>query len=242
MQINAIESLEDVRLEPYRHLRTKNLTRFSGRFIAESRPLVQRLIESNYEIESILIDDSYLAEAKSWVPPHIQVLALPHTWIDELLGFHFHRGFLACGIRKPMVEFQPELASSNSRTWVAAFAIGVQDPENLGVILRTCAGLGIQDCLLGPGTADPLSRRVLRVSMGGVLKLNLFSASDPLSLLTTLHSAGSTPWQPAFKNPLNHSRLSKIVIPRWFFWEMKPMDCQRNCNELAAIESKSRWS
>ena len=89
-----------------------------------------------------------------------------------------------------MPEFDPDLTSSKSKHWIGAFAIGVQDPENLGVILRTCAGLGIQDCLLGPGTADPLSRRVLRVSLGGLLQFNLFSAFNPEITVKELTESG----------------------------------------------------
>jgi tRNA G18 (ribose-2'-O)-methylase SpoU len=94
--------------------------------------------------------------------------------VDELLGFHFHRGFLACGLRKPMPLAAEVLqATTFPRDWLGVLAVGIQDPENLGVILRTCAGLGIRQIFLGPGTADPLSRRVLRVSMGAALKVNV---------------------------------------------------------------------
>ncbi|MFM8325263.1 MAG: hypothetical protein ACKN9U_10400, partial [Pirellulaceae bacterium] len=55
LAIEFLSDLADARLEPYRHLRTRNLTRFSGRFIAESRPLVERLLASSYEIESIVV-------------------------------------------------------------------------------------------------------------------------------------------------------------------------------------------
>ncbi|MEO8271539.1 MAG: RNA methyltransferase, partial [Aureliella sp.] len=68
-------------------------------------------------------------------------------------------------------------------------AVGVQDPENLGGILRSCAGLGIKRVIVGPGTADPLSRRVLRVSMGTALHLQLFRSRALADDLRWLHDS-----------------------------------------------------
>lgn len=189
--IHHIEDLTDNRLEPYRHLRTRDLTRFSQRFIAESRLVVQRLVASDYGIESVLIEERFLEGALEWLRPDVQVLVAPAPWIEELVGFHFHRGFLACGIRRTFPSAVEILKEGKDRAdWTGLMAMGIQDPENLGVILRTCAGLGIRDCILGPGTADPLSRRVLRVSMGSSLKLNLLDTDDESQVLNHCRHLG----------------------------------------------------
>jgi tRNA G18 (ribose-2'-O)-methylase SpoU len=54
----------------------------------------------------------------------------------------------------------------------------VQDPTNLGAILRTCQGFGVDGVILGDKCADPFSRRVLRVSMGGVFRLPIVESHD----------------------------------------------------------------
>lgn len=177
MNLTSISSIEDPRLDPYRNLRTTNLTRVSGRFIAESRPLVQRLLASPLKVESILVDQQDLEQATQWLPSDVPILVIPHGLVSELIGFDFHRGFMACGIRPEMPNWEPERLSRDqafSADWNAVMLVGVQDPENMGSIFRSCAALGIKDIILGPNCVDPFARRVLRVSMGNAFKLSFY--------------------------------------------------------------------
>jgi RNA methyltransferase, TrmH family len=52
-------------------------------------------------------------------------------------------------------------------------AWGIQDPGNLGALLRAAAAFGFQEALLGPGCADPFHPRCLRGSMGAAFLLSL---------------------------------------------------------------------
>ena len=189
MPIHRLSDLESTRLDPYRNLRTTNLTRVSGRFIAESKPLVQRLVASSLAIDSILIDEKYVDEAVGWLPPGIDLFAVPGPSVSELIGFAFHRGYLACGIR-PNFQTVERGAFQGTDRWLAAMLVGVQDPENMGSIFRTCAALGITDVLIGPECVDPFARRVLRVSMGNAFKLRFFAVPDPLIALQLCAASG----------------------------------------------------
>jgi tRNA G18 (ribose-2'-O)-methylase SpoU len=135
-----------------------------------------------------MVDRKMLPAYEQRIGEGVDILVVEHAQVEELIGYNFHRGILACGIRKPRLVLRNQFAiPANERETVAA-VIGVQDPENVGGILRSCAGLGVQRVILGPGTADPLSRRVLRVSMGMVLELQIFHSSQFLSDLRWLQS------------------------------------------------------
>ena len=210
MPIHLLPDLSSTCLEPYRNLRTTNLTRFSGRFIAESKPLVRRLVDSGLPVESFLVDRKYLDEAIAWLPSGAEIYVIDGEQVSELIGFDFHRGFLACGIRpsylavdrvnleknlRPSVSIESTLlphepTHSGIRSWMGVMLIGVQDPENMGSILRSCAALGVSDIFVGPECVDPFARRVLRVSMGNAFKLHFYDARDPIDTLQVCHDLG----------------------------------------------------
>jgi tRNA G18 (ribose-2'-O)-methylase SpoU len=173
-----IDDIEDPRLDAYRDIRSRNWTYVSKRFIAEGPLLVERLLASSYTAESILIDRKYADQYLPRLEDQIEVLLLEHDLIEQIVGFNFHRGILACGVRPPRLELQADFGASPTEHETMVAVIGVQDPENLGSILRCCAGFGIVRVVIGPGTADPLSRRVLRVSMGTALRLRLLHSQS----------------------------------------------------------------
>jgi tRNA G18 (ribose-2'-O)-methylase SpoU len=104
------------------------------------------------------------------VPDHVPVYVVSHAWIDELVGFRFHRGVLGCGQRRPWPALRQMLAGKSGQVTLVVCP-RLSNPDNLGTIARIGDVFGIDAILAGPECPDPLSRRVLRVSMGAVLRL-----------------------------------------------------------------------
>jgi tRNA G18 (ribose-2'-O)-methylase SpoU len=172
-----VESLSDPRLAPYARLNQSNLTRGSGLFVAEGDKVVERLIDSDFEVDSLLAEDEWAARLGSRLSPGTPIYVATRELMSELIGFRFHRGVLACGRRKPAPTLEQILPPADqSATLLVCPA--VQDPTNLGSIVRSAAALGATAILLGSECADPFSRRVLRVSMGSVLYLPIRESPD----------------------------------------------------------------
>ena len=80
-----------------------------------------------------------------------------------------------------------------------AGAWGIQDPGNLGAILRSAAAFGFEEFLLGEGCADPFDPKTLRGSMGAAFLVslrrcgNLRSAVDEGRWIALDGGEGATP-------------------------------------------------
>jgi RNA methyltransferase, TrmH family len=55
---------------------------------------------------------------------------------------------------------------------------GLQDPGNVGTIIRSAEAFGVNTVALGPGTADPFSLKAVRASMGAVFAVPLVKTAD----------------------------------------------------------------
>jgi tRNA G18 (ribose-2'-O)-methylase SpoU len=172
-----VESIFDPRLAPYARLNQSNLTRGSGLFVAEGDKVVERLIDSGFEVNSLLAEEEWAARLESRLSPGTPIYVATRELMTELVGFRFHRGVLACGRRKPAPSLEQILPPADQAATLLVCP-AVQDPTNLGSIVRSAAALGATAILLGSECADPFSRRVLRVSMGSVLYLPIRESPD----------------------------------------------------------------
>ena len=174
-----MDSLEDPRLDPYRDLHHRSSTARGRRFIAEGRLIVERLLASDYECESVLVEAGRHRRLVETLDPSIELLVAAPDTLRKLVGYDFHRGVLACGVRPPMLGIE-SLPPPSGRAASLMIACGVTDAENLGSMIRSAAAFGVDSLVITPDTADPLSRRVLRVSMAAALKIAVYTAADPV--------------------------------------------------------------
>ena len=68
----------------------------------------------------------------------------------------------------------------------------VQDPGNMGTVIRTAEALGIDGVLLSDGCCDVYNPKVLRASMGGVFRLPLMRVGDMAQTVAALQEKGLT--------------------------------------------------
>jgi tRNA G18 (ribose-2'-O)-methylase SpoU len=184
----AVTDPDDPRLSTYRDLPQQNLTRQSGLFIAEGDKVVERLIASDFVVESILAEPPFAEKYESRVAAITPIYVASRDVLMKTIGFHFHRGILACGQRKPSIPLS-EIVKKLNPLATLVVCPDVQDPTNLGSIIRSAAAFGCDCILLGPKCANPFSRRVLRVSMGAALHFPIVESTDLAADLRRLDEA-----------------------------------------------------
>ena len=140
-------TVDDERLLPYRNLRHASHAEAAGLFVAEGRWLAVRLLESETRVHSVLVEARRISDVEPHLDDDTTLFVIPDKGAEELVGFNFHRGVLACGYRPDPRRLQ-ELPLSTPSTLLVACRI--QDPENLGLMLRNCAAFGVDAIILGP--------------------------------------------------------------------------------------------
>jgi tRNA G18 (ribose-2'-O)-methylase SpoU len=176
-EFHLIESLEDSRLDVYRNLKKSNETRRSDVLIAEGRLVVERLLAAReWEVESVLVSADRLERIRGSLRPGGVVYVVSHANCSELVGFNFHAGVLACGRRRRRLRVELPAAGTAATTLIACPQVSM--PDNLGSIIRLAAAFRMAGVLVGPMSADPFSRRVVRVSMGNIFGIPVFEPVD----------------------------------------------------------------
>jgi len=169
--MERITSIDDPRTAAYRNLRDRTL-RGESLFIAEGELVAGRLLESRFEVESVFVSDEFLGRMAPRVPEGVPAYVGTERLLREVVGFNFHRGVLAVG-RRGVPETLHDLMKRVDRGARLSLVVcpDATKPENLGLIFRSAAALGMDGMLLGERCCDPLSRRCLRLSMGGSLQV-----------------------------------------------------------------------
>jgi tRNA G18 (ribose-2'-O)-methylase SpoU len=169
-----ITDLDDPRIAIYRSLKATNQTRRLGQFVVEGEKLVVRVLASRFSPVSVLVTDRHEPRLAAHVPDDVPTYVVPHHLVDSIVGFPFHRGVLACAERRPWPPLAEIVKRAGTRLTLV-ICPQLSNPENLGAIARIGDVFGIDAIVAGPSCPDPFSRRALRVSMGSILQVPLYS-------------------------------------------------------------------
>lgn len=153
----------DPQLADYRQLKEARLLANAGKFVAESEVVVKKLLQSALHVDSLLVTEARLNSLASHLRPNLSVYVVPQAVMNEVTGFHIHRGCLAVG-RRPQSEIPPNA----QRLLVLE---DVTDTDNIGAAVRNAAAFGVDAVLLSPRCADAFYRKAIRTSTGHVFSV-----------------------------------------------------------------------
>jgi len=189
MPCQPITSLDDPRVACYRDLKGRT-ARGEDLFVTEGRLLTRRLLESRFDVQSILLAGQFVEEFEPLAAARGAALYQAEAGLlRDLVGFPFHLGVLGCarrGPRRPLTDLADRLDAGGPMTLVVC--PHTANRENLGSVFRSAGAFGADAVLLGPPCCDPFSRRCLRCSMGAVLSVPVIHPGDLAADLNALRS------------------------------------------------------
>ena len=141
-----------------------------GLFIAEGVTVIGHALDAGYRIASLLMERRHIAGKAAGLIARcgdVPVYTADSRTLEQLTGFALTRGVLAAFYRPEL----PTLAQVCAGARRVAVLEGLNDPTNVGAVMRSAAALGMDAVLLTPSCCDPLHRRAVRVSMGTVFQV-----------------------------------------------------------------------
>ena len=212
--ILPIDNLNDPRVALYRALKDRDIARDGGRFISEGEMVVRRLLDSAFATESVLLSQRRVAEIAPIIPESIPVYALSDSLIEQIIGFRFHSGVMAVGLRGKKLSLDDLPRETDALRLMICPEIA--NTENLGGLIRIAAGFGLDALILGPQSCDPFFRQSVRVSMGTVFRLPIVQSDDLLRDLDRLREEWRAQLVATVLHDAAAESLQEMIVPKRF--------------------------
>jgi len=199
-----LESADDPRVSDYTQLTDVHLRKLrepeEGMYIAESSRVLRRALAAGHQPRSFFLAEKWLEDLDDVFRqfPDVPVYIGEAKLLEQITGFHLHRGAMAAMHRPAPVPLEtllagarrvavledivehtnvsgrklqgPDRAQMQGRSRIAVLE-NLTDHTNVGAIFRSAAAIGVDAVLVSPQCADPLYRRSIRVSMGTVFQV-----------------------------------------------------------------------
>ena len=192
-------------LDDLKKLQQKKYRQEFGCFLAEGEHLVLELQKAALHKPTLRTSELYVTEAYQNWSSSLRKHVITDKQMAQICDTKTPQGIVAV---VPVEALQLGHAiphSVSSKRERAIYLHEIQDPGNLGTILRTLAWFGNFRCLLSPGSVDPFNPKVVRASMGAIFHLPL-EVEVPLESLAAnfrriacLDMQGSSLSAPSFK-------------------------------------------
>lgn len=164
---NEIKYINALKIKKYRYK--------YGEFIAEGPKLIKDLIQEGLQVKQIFTDDTFIDD---FFHTNSYTKKVPEGDLKKVTSLKNPYHALAI-FKFPVVN----PFTINGSEWILALD-EIQDPGNLGTIIRTADWFGINKILLSHGCVDPFSPKVVQASMGSIGRIRL-EVADLLSIFQT---------------------------------------------------------
>jgi TrmH family RNA methyltransferase len=143
----------------------------AGDCAIEGLRILEEAIRSGLRFSSVFFRESAQERAERLLPQigaQVETLLLPDKLFDSLVPSESPQGVAALVRLK---HFSLEDILERLQVGPIIILAGLQDPGNLGTILRSSEAFGSAGVILGEGTVSPFNSKVVRASAGSVFRL-----------------------------------------------------------------------
>lgn len=189
-ELHDLPHLSERQSKYIRSLQQKKYRDTEGAFVAEGLRLCEEALDASVVVKQAMVTPLAFSEQRV---QHLVNRCLHHNISVFLASPKQFKQFtdavspqgIALVIQKPQ---PPEILPAAAPVVLALDAL--QDPGNMGTLLRTAEWFGIHSILLGHGSVEAFNPKVVRSAMGAVFRCTLFEDADLETLLPQYQSQG----------------------------------------------------
>ena len=176
--MEIITSVKNPRVLAWRSLQTHKGREEQDAFLVEGTRMVSEALASDFGLRSVLVREDYSLSFP--VPSSVPVFTLSEHVFSAVTDTKTPQGIAAVLSRRVRPLSGSRLLALDA----------VQDPGNVGTIIRTADAAGFDGILLGPDCADLFSPKVLRSTMGSIFRMSFSFPQDLPAALKELRNQG----------------------------------------------------
>ena len=229
INLSEITSATNPKIKAIKKLEQKRQRDKEGRFVIEGFHLVEEAIKHNAEIEMILYSDKAdqtqlegiqksLMKNAGNLPASIEMIAITESILTTLSQTPAPQGIIAI-LKQPEQSLSEVIDNAGIDTALSTLANSralphlllldnVQDPGNVGTMIRTAEAAGFKGIILGDGSADLFNDKTIRATQGALFQLPIIKVNLE-ALLPALHDAGYESWVTTLEEATFYTALPK---------------------------------
>jgi RNA methyltransferase, TrmH family len=195
MRVRELTSSSNALLKVFRRALADGVTREGWVAVEGPRSVEEGLKAcgrgSSVAIHSVLVSRSGAERFKSTLaqlPREVEIAQVADRLFQNAAQTQTPQGIAAL-VELPQPDLQSILACRNSLLLVAC---GLQDPGNLGAIMRSAEAFGAMALITLHATVSPFNPKTMRSCAGSVFRLPVLTGQDPAALFERLRAAGVT--------------------------------------------------
>lgn len=197
--MKEITSTKNNQLKEWKKLHKKKYREELNQYIIEGFHLVEEAVKANADVQWILFNQRGQQEWGTWLAEQEteKLIFVSDEVLNSLSELPTSQGILAI----VTLETQQEQSLSFKGGWL--LLDNIQDPGNVGTIIRTADAAGLAGVILGKGTADIYNTKVLRSMQGSHYHLPVLQRE-----LTEVVQAFKKQGLPVFGTELNEAAIA----------------------------------
>lgn len=190
-----ITSLQNAQVKQWKKLHTRRERSNTGLFLIEGFHLIEEAFKSDWIIEQIIVREDVIVPNEY---DHLPIEITSRAVLQNISQTETPQGIIA------IVNEKQNVGAKGSKILLID---RVQDPGNLGTMIRTADAAGFNAVILGQGTVDLYNDKVIRATQGSIFHLNIIEGSLIEEILI-LKESGYKVFATALEEAVNYKEVS----------------------------------